>query len=63
MNPILLGEIDCFAKVTRCYPLPEMINMYGVALEFAEMKPSDKEALEKVIELFLKKQNKKEEDA
>ena len=61
-NPILLAEINCSAKIVRCLPLVEMKGMYSVALEFQEMTPSDKEALNKLIDLFLKKK-KKEEDA
>ena len=61
-NPILPGEIACHATVARCFPLAEVQSMYGVALEFVDMSPSDKEAFEKMIELFLKKK-KKEEDA
>ena len=61
-NPILLEDIACHAVVARCFALAEMESMYGVALEFADMSLSDKEAFEKMIELFLKKK-KKEEDA
>lgn len=61
MNPIIVGEIDCYAKVVRCYPLTEVKGMYGVALEFAQMQPEDKEAMEKTIELFIQKKKKQEE--
>ena len=57
MNPVLLEEIACSAKVVRCFPLAKMAGMYGVALEFADMKESDKEALKKTIEIFLKRKN------
>lgn len=63
-NPTLPREIACHATVARCFPLAEINNMHmrGVALEFVDMSPQDKEAFESMIELFLKKKKKKEED-
>ena len=57
MNPVLLKEISCEARVVRCIPVERMKNIYAIALEFTKIEPSSKEAFDKTIEFYLHKKD------